>query len=399
VVWSNGTRIVLPSVPGFSKVTVTGINAAGWISGYAGLVGTTTHAVVWKPNGSSYLAIDLGVLPGTDISTSVGIDDLGRAVGYSSTRSFPPTGAPFMWTESGGMVDLSGQGFPNIAPVSISTGGTVATATNWYRLGDPNSVVTVPPPPQGFYPPVGGVINDAGDQGLFLPTTTSQFLRYAFRLHHDGTWQQIGFTGNGTLLPSSLGSISAAGDITATDLGTGVVAFGPDGVEQSLSGLLSPAYSGTAVTTGGPMNAGGQVLAKMLIGASSRLVRLTPAQPCTTGCIKASVLQIKGKFINDPNDPGHCTVNAKNHVTVKVQINNEKGAKLAGVLVNARFLDDYWMNKQVSATTNSQGVASFVHDGLACVGTVAFLVDGASKGSRTLDRTAGVLTGSVIPLP
>jgi hypothetical protein len=57
------------------------------------------------------------------------------------------------------------------------------------------------------------------------------------------------------------------------------------------------------------------------------------------------------------------------------------------------------MNKPVSATTNAQGVASFVHDGLACVGTVAFLVDGAIKGSRTLDRTTGVLTGSVIPLP
>ena len=147
------------------------------------------------------------------------------------------------------------------------------------------------------------------------------------------------------------------------------------------------------------MNAMGQVLARVMIGNSPRLVRLTPAEPCIAGCINVSGLQIRGKFIEDPNDPGHCTLNAFNHVEVKLQVKNETGHKLGGVLVNGRFLDDYWMNKPVSGITNQQGVVSFVHDGLACVGAVAFLADNATKSARVLDRTTGVLTGSIIPLP
>jgi hypothetical protein len=82
-----------------------------------------------------------------------------------------------------------------------------------------------------------------------------------------------------------------------------------------------------------------------------------------------------------------------------LQVTSETGALLKGVAVRAHFLDDYWMNKPVSAMTNQQGVASFVHDGLACVGAVAFLVDNANSGTKVLDRTTGTLTGSVIPVP
>src|SRR5688572_18701031 len=58
VVWKDGARIVLPPVSGFVNVTLTDINNQGWISGFAGFVSTTTHAVVWKPVGNSYIAID-----------------------------------------------------------------------------------------------------------------------------------------------------------------------------------------------------------------------------------------------------------------------------------------------------------------------------------------------------
>src|SRR5437016_873851 len=36
VVWRNGVRTVIPSLPGFSGVTVRSINAGGWVTGYAG---------------------------------------------------------------------------------------------------------------------------------------------------------------------------------------------------------------------------------------------------------------------------------------------------------------------------------------------------------------------------
>src|SRR5262245_3103910 len=93
VVWRGGDRIVLPSIPGLTGSTVTDINGQGWVVGYAGFAGTTTHAVLWKPSGAAYEAKDLGTLPGTSISTAVAIDELGRVIGWSQTSNFPPTGS------------------------------------------------------------------------------------------------------------------------------------------------------------------------------------------------------------------------------------------------------------------------------------------------------------------
>jgi probable HAF family extracellular repeat protein len=146
VVWHDGQRIVLPSIPGLPGIYVRDINALGWVVGLAGLPGTTTHAVLWRPDGTGYTATDLGTLPGTSISEAVGIDDQGRVVGWSTTATFPPNGSPFLWSEATGMVDLSAQGYPDEAPLAISPGGTVATLTSWYRLGEPGSAATLPAP-------------------------------------------------------------------------------------------------------------------------------------------------------------------------------------------------------------------------------------------------------------
>ena len=88
---------------GFSGVTPSDINNLGWISGFGGLLGFG-HAAAWKPNGSTYTPIDMGLLPGTTSSNAIGIDDNNRAVGYASTSSGVQT--PFMWTEAAGMVNL-----------------------------------------------------------------------------------------------------------------------------------------------------------------------------------------------------------------------------------------------------------------------------------------------------
>jgi probable HAF family extracellular repeat protein len=399
VVWRGGQRTVLPAVPGFSGITVRSINAQGWVAGFAGLTGTQTHAVVWKPNGATYQAVDLGTLPGTTISDAVGIDDQGRVVGWSTTSSFPPNGSPFMWTESGGMIDLSAQGFPDDRPLAISPGGAVATQFTWYRLGDPASVVSMPPAPQGFTVGVEPTaINDNGDQARFLISTSTEHLRYLFRFHHEGTWQQVSFTGIKNTI-YGVGSITAAGDITATVVGAGQIAYGPDGLTQPLVDLLSPAYKDRVITVGGPINSAGQILAEVMVGRAVRLMRLTPGTSCGTLCIRISALQMKGKFVQDPNDPGHCTQggSAYNLARVKVTVTSEAGAKLGGVRITGRFLDDYWTNTPVSGTTNSQGIVSFDNRGPCGIGAVAFLVEGAQKGARAFDRTIGVLTAWVIP--
>ena len=213
VVWKGGERIVLPSVPGLSGVTTSDINNLGWISGFGGPLGFG-HAAAWKPNGSTYTPIDMGLLPGTHDSIAIGIDDNNRAVGYASTSSGVQT--PFMWTEAGGMVNLVTQGFPAETPLGISPGGTVATVGHWYHLGDPGSVIALTSPPRDFLLENSTVgINDAGDQARFLVNTGAENLVYPFR-YHDGTWQQIGFAGTGHLSAAGVGSINDAQDITAT---------------------------------------------------------------------------------------------------------------------------------------------------------------------------------------
>ena len=393
VVWRDGARIVLPEVPGFAGITPTDINNQGWITGFAGLVSFTTHAVVWKPAGNTYVAIDLGNLPGKTISTAIGIDDFGRVVGWSTTSSFPPNGAPFMWTEAGGMVDLSAEGFPNEQPQGISPGGTVATYGYWYALSDPGSVTALLPAPAGFVVENSKVgINDAGDQARFLVTVSGENLVYPFRYNHTGTWQQISFVPTGHLSSYGIGSINDAGDVTVTVQSTGMIAFGPDGLAQSLSPLVSPAYGGSAITAVGPLNAGGEILARMIIGQSGqRLVRLVPDEPCTTNCLQVTAIQMRG------TGPGFCD-QGNVQVRARVTVTNEAGAKLSGVALTGHFFDDYWLDKTVVATTNAQGQAIFSHVGPACVGAIALLVtDATSVPARTLDRTTGILTNYVIP--
>jgi hypothetical protein len=399
VVWRDGDRIVLPGIPGFDTMTVRSISDDAWVAGFAGEIGETTRAVVWKPNGDAYDAIDLGVLPGTTISEAVAIDDLERVVGWSTTRDFPPNGSPFMWTEDDGMVDLSAQGFPDEIPQEMSPGGTVVTADHWYRLEDPGSVVAMPPAPEGFA--IGTdpmAINDAGDQARFLVSLAGQSLRYLFRFDHEGSWQQISFTGV-RQVAYGVGSISDAKDVTATVAGVGMIAFGPDGLTQPLEDFLSPAYRDRVVTFGGPMNDSGQILAQVMVGRDDRLMRMIPADTCGANCIKIAALQMRGEFVEDPSDPGSCApdLDAYNRVRVKLLVTSETGARLSGVVVSGRFLDEYWTNTPVSGTTNASGVVSFRNRGPCGVGAVAFLVDSATSGTRTFDRTVGVVTGWVIP--
>ncbi|OGL15093.1 MAG: hypothetical protein A3F92_01440 [Candidatus Rokubacteria bacterium RIFCSPLOWO2_12_FULL_71_22] len=400
VVWSGDAVIPLPGLPGFSSVTVRGINASGWVVGFAGDPTTGgARALVWKPGGGGYAVVDLGVLPGTTSSSATGIDDLGRVVGYSTTLNFPPSGAPFVWTEATGLLDLAAQGFPNESPLAISRGGTVATSGYWYRLGDPSSVAALAPPPPGFSGPGGypAAINDAGDQVRFQVSTSAEFFPYLFRYDHAGTWQQLWFLPAGHLAPYGIGSITSAGDITATVGGVGLIAYGPDGLAQPLADKLSPAYGGGDVTVGGPINGTGQILAQVIIGRAQRLARLVAAEACASGCIRVASIEMIGKMIGRP--PGQCTDTASNLVVATLSATDDAGSALPGAALTGRFLDDYYLNEPVTGTTSRAGTVRFVHKGPACVGAIAILVEDVTAAGSVLDRTTGQLTNSVVPMP
>lgn len=405
VVWRGGQRLVLPTLPGFSGITVKAIDDNGVVAGFAGVPGTATRAVIWRPTSGGYEIVDIGVLPGTTRSIAIGIDELGRVVGYSNTANFPPTGAPFVWSEAGGMLDLVLMGFPNETPMAISPAGTVATAGFWYRLDEPASVTPVAAAPSGF---LGfgdaTVINDAGDQARFLASTSGQSLRYLFRYHHEGTWQLLSSVPTGNLTRYGVGSIDDEQTITATIASAGVIAHGPDGLAQSLAGLLAAPYlypdlASTPVTFGGPMNSQGQILAQVLLGRSSRLVRLVPAKTCMQGCLEIHSLAMDAVFVQDPHDPGHCspTLDAHDEVTVTLTVTSPAGMPKAGIQVSGRFLDDYWTDHPVTGTSDASGLVTFTYSGPCGVGAMEFLVSGAQGFGLRLDRTQGSLSIWDIP--
>ena len=75
-----------------------------------------------------------------------------------------------------------------------------------------------------------------------------------------------------------------------------MIAYGPDGLAQSVATLVSPAYGESPITAIGPLNASGEILARMIIGQSGqRLVRLVPGEPCATNCIRVSRIQMSGR--------------------------------------------------------------------------------------------------------
>lgn len=392
VVWRGGTRITLP--PGGTPLY---LNNQGVIAGQAG-----THAARWVPTATGYTFQDLGLFPGTSDASVGGIDDQGRIVGWATLGgAIPSIALPFMWSQGTGMVDLKLLGYPNERPAAISPGGQVVTWGYSYQLGTPASAVAMPPLPRGFVGAGsnGSAINDNGDQAHFLVSTVSQSLVYPFRLSRGGTWQQISSFGTGRLTSSGMGSINASQDITFTAQSSAFIAAGPAGVGQPLGTFLSPAYPGAMLSSAGAMNNAGQILASVYIGRSPRLVKMVPTTPCVGNCLVVSSFVMVGRFVQDPQFPGSCFAGGKmyNTTTTTLTVTDEAGRPMANAVVRGRYMDDYWTDQPVSGTTNANGVVAVTHKGLCGVGAIAFLVDGVTLGTRTLDRTRGTLANSVIP--
>ncbi|MDH4070015.1 MAG: T9SS type A sorting domain-containing protein, partial [Ignavibacteria bacterium] len=214
------------------------------------------------------------------------------------------------------------------------------------------------------------------------------------RYHSEGTWQQLTFTGSGSLSTNSVGGINDAKDVTFTLLLHGQIAYGPDGVAQPLAPLVSAAYGGGSVAVAGELNAKGEIMAEMVIGQTGqRLVRLAPAEPCVSNCIRIASIDMRGK------GPSRCD-QGQAAAKSRVSVTDEAGNPLSGVTVTAHYMDDYWLDETIVGVTNARGQVSFTHRGPPCVGGIAILVtDATDLGTRTLDRTTGVLADYVLPLP
>lgn len=402
-VWIDGQRTLLALPAGTAFLQFANANRQGWLAGTAWDAAMTTgQAWVWKPlpPPGGVQAAALGTLPGLAGSQAAGIDDQGRVVGLSSTWFWPAD--PFVWTETGGMTSLTAAGHVAEAPFAISPSGVVATRGYTYTLGNPASTRAVAPAPAGFNATTaaGAVVNDAGTRATFLLTTTSSPQAYPFRYADGSGWQQVSALVSGTSSRFGVGAIDAQGSVTATVQNSiGGIADGPAGTLVPLTSRLSGAYPESTVAAAGDQADDGSIVASTSIGRSLRLTRLVPVQPCASGCLRAGALTMTGRMISERGKPGQCTPKASNRASASLTVTDELGVPLAGATVEGRFLDDYYLDSRVSLRTDAQGRVTALHQGPACVGAIAFLVERVTLAGRRFDRTTGQLAGYVIPQP
>ena len=401
-VWLDGRRFTLTLPANRAYLGFVGVNAQGQLLANAWDGGSTTSTpVIWtaRADQSGFDSVSLPPLPGKASAEATGIDDQGRVVGSSNTWFTSPDES-FLWTQAGGSVALTTLGHPGEKPLGMSPAGTVGTASFTYQLGQPSSTVTVAPSPAGWRREsiLGVRINDRGDRAFgMLTTSSSNSLYYLWRYQAEGAWQQISFGGTGSMSSGGVGAIDAEGTVVGAEQSAGIRAQGPNGTVQSLTSLLSPAYAGVTISSGSDLGDAGVVLASSNIGRAGRLTKLVPVVPCTTNCLRVASLTVTGKISYPPRKPGQCTSRAKTNASAQLKVVDENGLAVSGAVVTGRFLDDYYLDGKVTLTTNSQGVITAQHSGPACVGAIAFFVDGVSKAGRTLDRTTGKLTSFVIP--
>lgn len=406
-IWVEGRRQLLAIPEGASYLSIAGVNANGWVAGTAMRLDATGGAGhVWVPraDGSGHDALPIGQLPGYTDAMPAGIDDSNRVIGLA--RTWFVAQDPFTWTLAEGVQSLTAMGYPVDEPVAVSPGGTVATRTLTYRFGEPGSSVTaVAPPPEGFMgntSTLTGAVNDGGMRASFLLSTsgTSQGYRYLARYSDAAGWQVLAGP-VASSVPYGVGGMNAEGTITASLQGSGMISFGPAGPAQSLTDFLSPAYPEAGVGTPGDLADDGSILARVLIGRSYRLAKLVPVAPCEgAACMRVSALTMKGRMVSEPGQPpGQCTPGARNDVTARLTVVDASGRPVPGATIKGRFLDDYYLDQAVTLRTNRQGQALARHSGEACVGAIAFFVDGVTKSGLDLDRTTGQLTAYTIPQP
>lgn len=403
--WRDGHAHALALPPGADYLALAGINAQGWIAGTARpSSGMGGQAWVWRPraNGSGYDALALGNLPGMTDAVVAGIDDAGRVYGQALPASFGSDGEPFVWSPAEGMRSLTALGYPGEAPQAVSRGGAVATSTLTWRFGQPGQAEPVAPPPASFAPHSfsrTGAVNDDGVRAGFLLSNAGQHINQRFLARHSagGGWQVM--TGP---IPGaswwSAGTVDAAGTLTATALGAGWRAAGPRGKAQPVAGRVWPSYGRGIVTAAGDQGEDGSLVANFHIGQSARLVKLVPAAPCTgAACVRVSRLKMTGRVAWEPGKTGQCTDGARNHVKATVSVVDADGLPLPGATVRARFMDDGVLDAPASAVTRASGSATLRHQGPACVGAVALLVEDVIAPGRQLDRSSGRLVHSVLP--
>lgn len=163
----SGGLTKLPGLPGDTHRLAVDVNDAGTVVGHSGFesIEAPQHAVRWVAG----IPQDLGTLPGDTDSHAEAINEAGTVVGWSTNGS---TTHAFLWTEDGGMVDITpsaqtGRAY-DVNEAGLVTGYAGSHAFVWAAgtLTD----LGVPP---GFASSFGVAVNDAGVVAAHVKTASA----------------------------------------------------------------------------------------------------------------------------------------------------------------------------------------------------------------------------------
>ncbi len=126
--WQGGRLTSLGALPGRTYSRANGVNERGQVVGASYSVddasdGTQvrTRAFLWR-NGRM---IDLGVVPGTNESSAVAINERGQILGSSFRANGSSVGRAFLWL-NGTVTDLG-----ELRPIALNDRGQVIASTGW----------------------------------------------------------------------------------------------------------------------------------------------------------------------------------------------------------------------------------------------------------------------------
>jgi MYXO-CTERM domain-containing protein len=272
--WSTGNLVSLGMPAGFDRAFANSVGATGTIVGGARTSdGSSSKALRWT-NGTMF---ELGGLGG-DHAAALGINDLGRIVGYASLPGNAVHRAVF-WRGSTATPLLAPTWAGQTIAYDINASGQIvglASSSTFTRPMTWLGGLAIPLPlPAGVQVGTAVAINGPGEiVGAYALDSTG--LRYAPVIWRAGQLVHMGSLGSSEYaLPAGINDAGhVVGSARAGSQMTGFL--WQDGAMHDLRTLLTTPFAGVQITGANAINASGQIAATALIGGSETAVLLTP---------------------------------------------------------------------------------------------------------------------------
>lgn len=238
----------LPIPVGAQSVFPTGVNDNDVIVGVS-YTSWVARAVRWTPAGRGTYTVELlPLLPGSTSSYATAINNLGQIVGSRSAMGYTPQGTGWVYSDSGGLVDLFATYGLAVIPTDINDNGQILAGIELLDLNTRN-VSIIGGGPANYDAVTAVAINNSGMMAghAALRTTSLRVVSAFVKSEINGAWSFIAGSSQYTVASS----INNGGDVGYGEQGAGIYLNGL-GV-YAVNSLLSPASTsaGWAITGNG----------------------------------------------------------------------------------------------------------------------------------------------------